>query len=168
VFVGLAGAIESGGGRLETVLKENGNERDFLRSQKVDWRPAFARNTDALNHYRRHATALLVSYARTSAEMPWIRTSFPSKLIEYCHLGLPILIVAPIDSAVSHWAHRVGFPDIHSPDDGSGIARYTRQLQDPAFRRDRARRALALAAGEFDPVRIHRELESGLTRGEAA
>lgn len=164
-FIGLAGAIESGGGRLETVLKEDRAHADFLRSHGVDWRPAFARNSEALDHFRRHATALVVSYARTTAEMPWTRTSFPSKLIEYCHLGLPILIVAPTDSAVSRWAHRVSFTDIREPDDAVGIAWYTRRLQDPAFRRERARRSRELAAGEFDPVAIHRRLEDGLRSG---
>jgi hypothetical protein len=162
VLAELAAAIRAGGGRLEAVLKENPEHIALLRAHGVAWRIPFPKNTEALAHFSAHAAAMLVSYARTSADMPWTRTSFPSKLIEYCHLGLPLAIVAPEDTAVVQWARARNFPDVFAPSDAAGLTRYTRQLREPAFRRDRAALALALARGEFDPARIQRELEESL------
>ena len=94
--------------------------------------------------------------------MPWTRTSFPSKLIEYCHLGLPIVIVAADDTAVVRWARDRGFPDVFAPDDASGLAGYVARLRDPVFRRERAALAHSFARGEFDPVAIQRQLTESL------
>ena len=160
VLAGLAKIIRAAGGSLLAVLKENAGDVAFLRAHDVDWRAPFPKNIEALDHYREHASAMIVSYANTSDDMPWTRTSFPSKLIEYCHLGLPLVIIAPEDTAIVQWARARNFPDVFMPADLAGIARYTQQLRDPAFRRERAALSLAFARGEFNPVTIQRQLAS--------
>lgn len=159
-------AARQAGGRLLAVLKENPADVAFLRRQEIEWRAPWPRNTEALDYYREHATALVVSYAPTSDEMPWTRTSFPSKLIEYCHLGLPIVIVAPEDTAVVRWARARNFPDVFAPDDAAGIAGYVARLRDPAFCRERATLSRSYATGEFDPVAIQRRLTESLLRNQ--
>lgn len=146
------------GGELVCITKENTADGAYLHAHGIAWLPPFPRNTDALAFLRRHASALVVSYADTTAEMPWTRSSFPSKLIEYCHLGLPIVIVAAADTAVARWAQARGFDDCFAPADRSGLLDYISRLSEPAFRRERANRVLALARGEFDSAAIHRRL----------
>ncbi len=157
-------AARTAGGHLLAVLKENPEHVAYLRAQEVEWRAPWPRNTEALDYYREHASALVVSYAPSSDDMPWTRSSFPSKLIEYCHLGLPIVIVAAEDTAVTHWARARKFPDVFAPDDSAGIAGYVARLRDPAFCRERAALSRSFAQGEFDPVAIQRRLTESLRR----
>jgi len=161
-FAHIAAAARQGGGRFLAVLKENVEHVSYLRAHGVDWLPPWRLNTEALNYYRTHAAALVVSYGPTSAEMPWTRTSFPSKLIEYCHLGLPIVIVSAQDTAVARWARARNFPDVFAPDDAGGLAAYVSRLHDPGFRRERSALALTFARAEFDPIGIHNRLEASL------
>lgn len=163
VLAELAAAIRAGGGQLQAVLKENPEHVATLRAGGVDWRAPFVKNTEALDYFSAHATAMVVSYARTSDDMPWTRTSFPSKLIEYCHLGLPLVVIAPEDTAIVQWARARNFPDVFSATDTAGIARYTQQLRDPAFRRERAALSLSFARGEFNPALIQQQLVESLT-----
>ncbi|MGC4071983.1 MAG: glycosyltransferase [Nibricoccus sp.] len=163
VLAELSATIREAGGTLLAVLKENPEHVSFLRAHHVDWRAPFPKNTEALDYYRDHASAMVVSYARTSDDMPWTRTSFPSKLIEYCHLGLPLVIIAPEDTAIVQWARARNFPDVFAPSDSAGIARYTTQLRDPSFRRDRAALSLSFARGEFNPVTIQQQLVKSLS-----
>lgn len=160
----IAGAARTAGGRLLAVLKEDAGHVAFLQASHVEWRRPFPRNTEALDYYRENASALVVSYAASSADMPWTRTSFPSKLIEYCHLAIPILIIAPEDTAVMHWARARHFPDAFVPGDTAGISGYVARLRDPSFRRERANLARSFARGEFDPVSIQHQLASSFSR----
>jgi hypothetical protein len=163
VLAELSKTIRDAGGTLLAVLKEDPEHVAFLRAHHVDWRAPFPKNTEALDYYRDHASAMVVSYARTSDDMPWTRTSFPSKLIEYCHLGLPLVIIAPEDTAIVQWARARNFPDVFLPADAAALTRYTQQLRDPAFRRDRAALSLSFARGEFNPVTIQEQLVESLT-----
>jgi hypothetical protein len=163
VLAELSKSIREASGTLLAVLKENPEHVAFLRANHVDWRAPFPKNTEALGYYRDHASAMVVSYARTSEDMPWTRTSFPSKLIEYCHLGLPLLIIAPEDTAIVQWARSRNFPDVFLPSDSAGIARYTHRLRDPAFCRDRAALSLCFARREFNPALIQQQLVESLT-----
>ncbi|MEI6465911.1 MAG: hypothetical protein WCQ89_14400 [Verrucomicrobiota bacterium] len=163
-FATLAAAIHAGGGSFETVLKEDATHVAALRAAGVDWRAPFARNTEALDYFRSHATALVVSYAQSSDAMPWTRTSFPSKLIEYCHLGRPIAIVAPADTAVAQWARARGYPDYFEPHDTAGLTRFTQKLADADFRSARGALVRSFAAGEFSPIAIQGRFATELRR----
>lgn len=162
VLATLASTTTQAGGRFLTVLKENPEHLAYLARNGVAHRPPFAKNTEALDFFRAQAAAMVVSYAPTSDDMPWTRTSFPSKLIEYCHLGLPLVIVAPHDTAVVRWARDRSFPDVFDPSDQAGFAGYVARLKDPAFRRQRAALSLTFARGEFDPASIQQKLSDSL------
>jgi hypothetical protein len=97
--------------------------------------------------------------------MPWSATSFPSKLIEYCHLGLPIAIIAPPDSAVARWAQRACFPDYFVPSDQAGVRDWVAALRDARRWQERAAVPLRLARTEFNPERIQAELVAALLAG---
>ena len=163
VLVDLAPVVESGGGHLLAILKEKPETVAALQAGGVEWRPPYPKNTEALDFFRRHASAMVVSYARTSDDMPWTRTSFPSKLIEYCHLGLPLVIIAAEDTAVVQWARSRQFPDVYLPSDHEGIRAYVQKLNDPDFRRSRAEISLRFARGEFNPVIIQKQLAQSLS-----
>ncbi|HEY5768225.1 MAG TPA: hypothetical protein VIS71_00150 [Terrimicrobium sp.] len=154
----IAAAVRPVGAHVEAVLKDEPGVRKSCVDAGIRWRPPWPRNTDALRYFAAEASAMLVSYAETSDAMPWTRSSFPSKLIEYCHLSLPLVIVAPEDTAVVAWAKARSFPDVFRPDDHEGLARYATALRDPLFRSQRGALSRRFAEGEFNPVNIQQKL----------
>ncbi len=47
--------------------------------------------------------AMIIPYPDTLETMPWIKSCFPSKFLQYCQLNLPTIILAPNESAISKW-----------------------------------------------------------------
>ena len=137
---------------------------EFLRTCPVTHVEPFPTNREALAHLARDAAGVLVSYSDTVEQMPWIATSFPSKLVEYAQLGLPCAIVAPPDSAVGQWAQRDGYADFFAPAELARLAAWARDLRsEPTWRR-RSEPARHLAGGEFNPERIQAAFAAGLLR----
>lgn len=122
----------------------------------------FPTNEAVKDYLRENASALLVSYHHDPAVQPWAATSFPSKLIDYAPLGVPVAILAPPHAAVSAWAGRHGYP-LHAPAPAAATldALWSR-LRDRATWESAARVLLEASRGEFCPERIHRRLATDL------
>jgi hypothetical protein len=150
------------GGRLMLMVKQSPEVKALCREEPVVWREPFHENRDALAFLAENASGLLVSYSDTSDAMPWIRTSFPSKLIEYAHLGLPIMIYAPMDSAVAKWAAQRAYPDYASPQTPGAIAEFVASLKNRDAWHRKAAIPKTFAAAEFDPQKIQNAFESRL------
>ena len=136
----------------------------LCRRESVIWREPFRENRQALAFIAENAAGLLVSYAESCDMMPWIRTSFPSKLIEYTHLGLPIMIYAPHDSAIAEWAKKRTYEDFASPETEGAVTRFVWSLKSKGNWIRKAAISKSLANTEFDPEKIQQRFEAGLTR----
>ena len=165
VLADVAACARKAGSEVILMASESDSQRDFCLSAGVRWQPPFPTNQEALAHLATSAAGVIVSYAATVADMPWSATSFPSKLVEYCHLGLPIAIVAPSDSAVAHWARRVRFPYFFEPDNRGAIQDWFAGLRQREVWQVRAALSLHLARTEFDPRQIQSELAEAMIRG---
>ncbi|MFD2288827.1 hypothetical protein GJU39_05930 [Pedobacter petrophilus] len=71
--------------------------------KQVTCLPMFDTAKEANNYLIVNCNICLIAYPENMIDMPWIKTCFPSKFIQYCMLGLPTLIIAPIDSALGKW-----------------------------------------------------------------
>ncbi|MBC8008984.1 MAG: hypothetical protein H7067_02670 [Burkholderiales bacterium] len=160
----LARTIAESGATLVLLTRHTPQLAEFLRENPIEHVAPFATNQEVLEHLAAHAAGLLVSYSATIAEMPWIATSFPSKLIEQCHLGLPCAIVAPATSAVGRWARQTGYPDCFAPGEQTRLAAWTRDLLAAPTWRQRAAPVRRLAAAEFDPEKIQTAFANALLR----
>ncbi len=159
----IAEATAAVGGRLLLMVKKTPALESFCQKYPVEWMPPYNENKDALDYISQNATALLVSYTETSEMMPWIKSSFPSKLVEYSHLGIPVLIVAPKDSAIAIWANEKQFPDSITPDDREGLRKYLALIKSKAQWKQKAASLRKFANSEFDPATIQNKFESRLT-----
>ena len=159
----IAEETAAAGGQLLLLVKKTPAVEAFCQKYSVKWKTPFSENKKALDYISQNAAALLVSYTETTEVMPWIKSSFPSKLVEYTHLGVPILIVAPADSAVAIWANERQFPDSITPDDRGGLQRFIESIKSKAQWEEKAAYSLRLASSEFDPVVIQKDFESQLT-----
>ena len=120
----------------------------------------FASNDEALDHLREAADVLLVSYANTSETMPWIKTSFPSKLIEYSHLGLPIVVVAPSDSAVARWCRDQGLCGVFQPNESHEIRAFVKEIMTEHVWASAANQWSDLARTQWSPEQIQTQFEN--------
>lgn len=164
LFARLGREVASAGGRLMLLVKKTPDLELLCREEVVEWHEPFRENREALRFLAENAAGLLVCYAETSDCMPWIRTSFPSKLIEYTHLGLPLMILSPADSAVACWAAERNCPDHASTETAGAMAEFVESLKDEDTWQDKAAFARKFAETEFDPRRIHETFETSLTR----
>lgn len=162
LFARIARETAAAGGRLLLLVKPSPEVDALCKQEPVTWREPFHKNRDALDFIANNAAGLLVSYTETSDSMPWIRTSFPSKLIEYTHLGLPILIYSPEDSAVAQWAKDRAYPDSATPQTPGAVNRFVESLKNPGAWREKAAVSKMFARSEFDPAKIQNTFEAGL------
>lgn len=156
--------LDAAGARLVLLTRETSELRNFLAHFPADHVSPFPSNREALKHLSQSAAGILVSYAESVSSMPWISTSFPSKLIEFLHLGIPCAVVAPAESSVGKWASRHNYPDFFSPVHLSRLAEWAQELRDPTKWQSRSNHARKLASDEFCPEKIHTLLESQLLR----
>lgn len=161
----VAQTAQSAGSQVVVMSRESVILRAFREAEPVRLAPPFPTNREALGHLATTAAGLLVSYADTIAAMPWCATSFPSKLVEYSHLGLPIAVIAPPDSAVGHWAQRVRYPYFFAPADTATLQRWFAGLRDRREWEQRAALSLQLARTEFNPDRLQAALENAMRPG---
>jgi hypothetical protein len=88
-----------------------------------------------------------------------VRTSFPSKLLDYCARSKPVVAWAPEYSSLARFAQRMESPPLEaSPDPAALIARLDESLRDPAWMTRQAAAAGRLGATIFSPDAIHARL----------
>jgi hypothetical protein len=155
--------VKEAGGKLMLLTKPSPEITALCSRAPILWREPFRENREALAFLAANAAGLLVSYSESSDTMPWIRTSFPSKLIEYTHLGLPIMICAPGDSAVAGWAKSRDYIDFAEPHAPGAIGRFVESLKEPEPWGQKAAFSKTFATTEFNAERIQDSFEAGLT-----
>jgi len=160
----IAQTLAEAGASLVLLTRETPELMEFLRTTPLTHVAAFDSNGAALDHLATSAAGVVVSYADNVEQMPWIATSFPSKLVEYAQLGLPCAIVAPPDSAVGRWAQRTGYADCFGAGELDRLAAWAHDLRREATWQWRSTSARALAHGEFSPEKIQATFAAGLRR----
>lgn len=162
----IATRLAAAGAVLVLITRPTAELTAFLRTAPAQHVAPFATNREVLDHLARDAAGILVSYTHSITQMPWIATSFPSKLVEQCHLGLPCAIVAPTASAVGNWARRTGYTESFSPAALGRLTAWAGRLRNETSWRAHAAPVRLLAAGEFNPDKIHATFAAGLLRVE--
>ena len=158
----LARIIDRAGGHLLLLTRETPALRDLCTREPITLKALLPSNSDALDFVATEAAGFLTAYCDRVEEMPWIRSSYPSKVVEFSHAGLPMLFVSPAASAIHRWNVTHAVPYNFTPDQEAGISDFVGALQDPAGWEKAARSTRDLAEADFDPVRIHARLAGTL------
>jgi hypothetical protein len=109
--------------------------------------------------------AMLLPYAFEGPMTRVYRTHFPTKLSEYCWIGMPMLLVGPSDATGVRWGnlHSSAALTCSSPV-ASDLAPLLERLRDDAeVRVNMGSAAARIALDEFDPVRIRARFTQLLT-----
>jgi hypothetical protein len=113
--------------------------------------------------------AMLLPYAFEGPMTRVYRTHFPTKLSEYCWVGMPMLLVGPNDATGVRWGQR--HPEAAltatSPEPSVLAPLLERLRADGALRAALARGGVAAARTEFEPLRIRQQFVSLLRQAAA-
>jgi hypothetical protein len=108
---------------------------------------------------------LLLTMSFEETDRRRARTSFPSKLLEYCQTGLPILIWGPDYCSAGRWARQTDAAQLVKENAPLEVAAALRRLRDePERLKTLAERSTMAALQEFDASRIQMQFEAALVR----
>ena len=162
----VAGAAARLGGGLVVVTPEGNPALGLLRATGTRFRhqPSFGSSAEALRFLSEEASALTIMYPLDPGAYRHPPLGFPSRLIEFSHLGLPILLAAPPGNPVLNWADRAGWPLVLKNEDAASLEAAIGRLASRADWTSLSERMLGIAAKVCDPRRIHRQFMDELPR----
>ena len=154
----LGQAIEKAGGQFLILSQETPNVRKLCAESTILFRRLLPTNREALEFVGKHAAGFVAAYSDRIDDMPWTRSSFPSKVVEFGHLGLPILLVSPPECAVYTWSQERNLPFNLRPEELGRVVEFVTALKDPVQWEALAKPIRSLALTEFNPDVIQERL----------
>jgi hypothetical protein len=133
----------------------------LLGLDNIEVQAPFRTNPEVLEFLAQRATALIVPYSFDLVLAPNVVTSFPSKLVEFVHLGLPILIFSPPQTALGLWARERKWSLFWSEPNEANLVAMLKHLQNPA-QWEKLAAETRVAQAEFDPDHLHQRFEQDL------
>ncbi len=119
--------------------------------------------SETLHQELEEADALLVVMTWAPEAARRMRTSFPSKIPNYCQYGKPIIVWAPGSSSAAAWARQTGAALlIDRPEVGEVVQALELLAANSELRRNLASRAAECARTLFSPEQLRAEFEEAL------
>ena len=158
----LADCLKKVNGVLLLIASENNPTFKKLKKEcsNIKCQKPFETNIEAIQFLGRTANCLLVSYSFDLSQQLWAKTSFPSKLVEFAHLGIPILILAPPETAISNWASNNNWLGYVSSLEDKKINDVLNKLTNYKDWLIMAEQSKKIAVETFAPENIHNQFES--------
>ena len=118
---------------------------------------------DLLRHELKTASALLVTISFDPKNRRWAETSFPSKLVEYSQYTKPVVIWGPEYCSAVRWARKYQSALVVTSSLAQDLVKAIQELAtQPEEQTHLANKALVLAQGMFNPVKIQQQFVDGL------
>lgn len=118
---------------------------------------------DLLIHELSKANALLVVMSFNQADWTRMQTSFPSKLIEYCQFGKPIIIWGPDYSSAVRWGCRHQSALVVTSPCAKDLVKALQELAtQPEEQKRLINKALEMAEGMFNQDKIQQQFVNSL------
>lgn len=118
---------------------------------------------DLLRHELKTASALLVTISFDPKNRRWAETSFPSKLVEYCQYTRPVIIWGPEYCSAVRWGRKYQSALVVTSSLAQDLVKAIQELAtQPEEQTHLANKALVMAQGMFNPVKIQQQFVDGL------
>jgi hypothetical protein len=118
---------------------------------------SFGSSAEALRFLAAEASALTIMYPFERSAYRVSPVGFPSRLIEFSHLCLPIILAAPPDNPLIRWGERQQWPLRLTSLDGKALDSLLAQLAHEPTWRQLATRMRGIANSVCNPQQIHRQ-----------
>jgi hypothetical protein len=137
--------------------------RDYKNSlqhaSKISIYERFVKLYDLFKFLVEETDVIIVFYSSDTDEEIRSRYSFPSRFVEFCHLGIPILIIAPESAAISKWAIKNSWLSYVNNETKTDLVDIINKLKNPDFRLACIKQCRYFAKNTFNPVLIHNRLK---------
>lgn len=153
---------------LNALKKHNGNliiiSKESCCEWLIDWStkyenviilPSFKENIDALKYLQEKCSALFCGYPISENKMLWAKSSFPSKFIEYSHLGLPIILSGNKNTYLNEWAKNNRWPLFIECFDQEAFNDLIKKISDETNWTNYVYKVNLFAKEQFNPEKIH-------------
>lgn len=161
----VAKALKGPNGKLVLISKLGASIKECFsyESQRIFAYPLFQNNIDAARFLAKECSCILVAHP-FGDNSDLMKSSFPSKLLEFSALGLPIMILAPKGTELSNWAiqnHWICYSENLLTEN---VAHLINKLSNQKEWLDMANQSRKVSKNEFNPNTIHRQFLSDLPR----
>lgn len=136
----------------------------FNKFDNVSFKDPLPLNQDLLKYLSRTASALLIpgSFEPNGKNSRELDFSFPSKLVEFAGLGLPLLIHAPVNASVGKWAANINWTGFTSATDIGALTQFFQMLKNKEKWLKMATESENIAKGLFNAELIQQQFDSEL------
>jgi hypothetical protein len=162
LFARMAHLLKELNGTLLIITKEADYLTELLTTHdNVEFRSPM-KPVEALSFMQTHASALLICYPQDLNDVPWVEGSFPSKFVEYSHLGMPMLALTPGNTAFADWCeanHLIGYTSSYEDE---SLRKALALVVDEEKWKQMAAQSKYLAVSQFNPEVIHQTFEESI------
>ncbi|WP_406827379.1 hypothetical protein [Pedobacter sp. KACC 23697] len=153
-------AVEETDTNLTLIGSFNQEYKDSLQHKiKISIYPRFEKLYDLFKFLVEETDVIIVFYSSDTNEEIRSRYSFPSRFVEFCHLGKPILIIAPESAAISKWAIKNSWLSYVNNETKTDLVGVINKLKNPDFRLACIKQCQYFAEKDFNPMIIHNRLK---------
>lgn len=125
----IAGGLQKSGGELVIVTKSRPLiEKEVGEYFNIRYAEPFPRNEELVAFLRNTASGILISGSIDTRASGW-QLSFASRLVEFVHTGLPIIIAGMPGTALANWAEKHQWRGYVSADDHAGLEKLLEQTK---------------------------------------
>ncbi len=155
--------LEKKGYRL-TVITNEPQKLWYLQENNSNLvvKKSFETNTQALSYIADTASAILVNYGTNKNINPFAMHSFPSKFVEFSHLGLPIITLSPTGSPFYNFLEENNYPLIITGDLKEELNQVLLNLSNEELYNQYSKACLDLAKSQFNSTNIHAQFNTVL------
>lgn len=163
-LVAVARSASRRGGSLLVITPADNPALAQLRDTGVPFRhqPAFDSSANALAFLISAASAMTIMFPFEKSAYRHPPVGFPSRLIEFSRLGLPILLAAPSDNPLIGWGRRHSWSFRLEQPDWSVLDSLIAQLAQRETWQAMSSRMQSIAAAVCNPTKIHRQFRDEL------
>lgn len=167
-FIEISNQLKKINGKFLVVRNENNDQvafNNFVNScDNLILVDQFDKNTEVIEYIRNHASAFLISFV---GDYKWSELSFPSKFIEFSHIGLPMLIIAPKETPLSEFAKKKNWYSYYDDLNDNRISEFFFNMIDKDKWNIMAEQTRDVALNEFDSDVIQNQFELELAKNES-
>ena len=161
-FKNIADALLNYRGEIIIVSKKNEIIKQSLGNiSNIKYYKPFEKNEEIINFLKKKASCVLVPDS-IDPRAAGSALSFPSRLVEFSHLGLPILVISPRRTALANWANDHSWIGYLESSAEPGLSEKIRMLLNKDEWEKMAKQSRDVALNEFNPERIQKQFEAEL------
>jgi len=166
-FKVIAGALQKINGRLILTTTKNHVAKILLKNfSNIEFRKLSINNVDAIRFFSKKVSCILIPLCFDLNRHPWRKAGFPAKLLEFAHVGLPMIVLAPGDTPLSKWAIEHKWHGYLDTLDSNRVSELLMQITNKVSWIRMAEQSRNAALNEFNPGAIQAQFESELAIGK--